>query len=680
MKDSPQQNLIWEQRGGSSSQTYVNPITGKPAVLTPAWNANFDNLKDIVVSGDDIITSTDASITRYDKESGSKRWETSIFDTESIEVTNPVSQLALHNNVIILNAWNEAKQSDELRGFDMESGSLLWQVELPEISTTPPLIWDGTCYIGTEAGIATVDAETGDRVWLLRLQDVEDIAVADDKLFVYAGDLRCYDAVKGGLHWQVTPNIEGLKQVCVSESSVLVGGDERIICYSKEKRDIEWQRELQVNVVGFSVTEEVLISGTNMLICLSEEDGRTLWEIAIAAMTIPVQTAEITYVTSLNTIRSIDTKTGDIQWNKELEEEIVAPPALSGKHIVQRTTDGMSVFTTEYEESNSADSVVQNRTDSSTDEDVETAKSTEKEDESESGHTVPSAESQTQKSPVDTNDLVQSQVTQEEIDTVAELLEADTDSLSDLAFEQTAGPLITFQGVHQESERAVIVRTVAPTDRNSESIEDAFRTGLKGWQNGHTHPNVREIVSWDNSPQPWIALPETSATPLHKLMGELDSEEIVLVITDVAEALRNVALYNGTHLNLTMEHILLASDAEGKNAVVDDWGLSRHVYETIESQYVTPYAAPEQLTSDFGSPGKHTDVYGLASIAYTLLTGEPPVEPTRDGICQTVPKPPSERSDVPPGVDDILRKGLAKNPNDRFDSVYHLGQAIKAKL
>ena len=67
-----------------------------------------------------------------------------------------------------------------------------------------------------------------------------------------------------------------------------------------------------------------------------------------------------------------------------------------------------------------------------------------------------------------------------------------------------------------------------------------------------------------------------------------------------------------------------------------------------------------------------TDQYALACAAFELLSGEPPF-PRDEGMAVlyahlSEPPPPltSRRPDLPPAVDEVLARALAKAPEDRY--------------
>jgi serine/threonine protein kinase len=99
--------------------------------------------------------------------------------------------------------------------------------------------------------------------------------------------------------------------------------------------------------------------------------------------------------------------------------------------------------------------------------------------------------------------------------------------------------------------------------------------------------------------------------------------------------------------------------------------------------YGTPtYMAPEQLSGDTESVGLATDVYALGLILYELLAGWPPFRAAAlwDMVAQVqkkAPEPTRHRNpDVPPALDAICLRCLAKRPADRYASAGALADEL----
>jgi Protein kinase domain. len=184
-----------------------------------------------------------------------------------------------------------------------------------------------------------------------------------------------------------------------------------------------------------------------------------------------------------------------------------------------------------------------------------------------------------------------------------------------------------------------------------------------------THPNVVELIEWGDDPTPWAIVDNEHKTRLSELGGDASTAELCESVFETAEALRNAALYNLTHLDLRPEHVRLSGD--NRRRQVDDWGLERSVAESHETEYVTPYTAPEQLDGSLGSQGERTDVYALAGLAYFGLTGVPPKTATAHSVLHEDPVPAADAAEaVPDEVETVLDRGLSKYPAARPDSPF----------
>ena len=96
------------------------------------------------------------------------------------------------------------------------------------------------------------------------------------------------------------------------------------------------------------------------------------------------------------------------------------------------------------------------------------------------------------------------------------------------------------------------------------------------------------------------------------------------------------------------------------------------------------YLAPEQARGERAIPA--SDLYALAVVAYELLTGTRPFEresSTAEAMAHvSAPIPPASAAnpELPPEVDDVLARGLAKDPQHRFTSGSELVAALRDAL
>jgi hypothetical protein len=147
--------------------------------------------------------------------------------------------------------------------------------------------------------------------------------------------------------------------------------------------------------------------------------------------------------------------------------------------------------------------------------------------------------------------------------------------------------------------------------------------------------------------------------------------EAIRLLEEVARALDHIHAQGVLHLDLKPENILFAADGQVKIA---DFGLAvpRAEADSLVGgrgfRGTLDYCAPEaraDLTLD-----ARADVFSLTTVAYELLTGRLPGR---------VYVPASARNPrLPEALDAVLRRGLARDPDDRYPSVAEFRQALSA--
>lgn len=167
--------------------------------------------------------------------------------------------------------------------------------------------------------------------------------------------------------------------------------------------------------------------------------------------------------------------------------------------------------------------------------------------------------------------------------------------------------------------------------------------------------------------------------------GPLPWDEVVKLTGQVAAALDYAHERGLVHRDIKPENVLL--DDEG-NAVLADFGLVR----ALESGRLTTslsggvlgtpaYLAPEVWDGKPGTPP--TDIYGLACLVYEMITGaqlfDAPTPPATMTLhFRPPPFPESWPEGTPPGIETVLRRALAHNPEERYPSARAFAEALGA--
>jgi serine/threonine protein kinase len=155
--------------------------------------------------------------------------------------------------------------------------------------------------------------------------------------------------------------------------------------------------------------------------------------------------------------------------------------------------------------------------------------------------------------------------------------------------------------------------------------------------------------------------------------GPLDWRTALPLVAQVARALHHAHGQGVVHRDVKPANIVRLPSGEAK---VMDFGIARLERArhrlTTKGQFIgTPlYTAPEQAKTE--DVDGRADIFSLASVAYTLLTGRPAFgAPTIPGIVHRVvyeePEPASHLVEgLPVVVERVLARGLAKDPGRRY--------------
>jgi serine/threonine-protein kinase len=179
---------------------------------------------------------------------------------------------------------------------------------------------------------------------------------------------------------------------------------------------------------------------------------------------------------------------------------------------------------------------------------------------------------------------------------------------------------------------------------------------------------------------------------LHRL-GPLPPAQAVRIAAQVASALDAAHAHDLVHRDVKPGNVLVAEGTDAdhpEHVYLTDFGLTKRTLAlsgfTAVGQFVgtLDYVAPEQIS---GRPvDGRCDVYALGCVLHEMLTGAPPFRRDDDLALlwahQYDPPPPASslRPALPPAVDAVLARALAKAPDDRFDTCLDLVAALRAAL
>ncbi|MDI5979007.1 serine/threonine-protein kinase [Amycolatopsis magusensis] len=171
--------------------------------------------------------------------------------------------------------------------------------------------------------------------------------------------------------------------------------------------------------------------------------------------------------------------------------------------------------------------------------------------------------------------------------------------------------------------------------------------------------------------------------------GPLAPERAVRIVEQVASALDAAHADGLVHRDVKPSNILVAP---GDFVYLADFGIARSSSPTATAITASgavvgtlDYMAPERFGTGTVVDGR-TDVYALACVLYTSLTGRRPF--TAEGTAAQIwahlqeppPRPSTWNPAVPAALDEVIARGMAKEPDHRYPTATALGEAAKTAL
>lgn len=188
----------------------------------------------------------------------------------------------------------------------------------------------------------------------------------------------------------------------------------------------------------------------------------------------------------------------------------------------------------------------------------------------------------------------------------------------------------------------------------------------------------------------YIAMRLVDGADLASLIGgsAMAPDRALALLDQVADALDSLHDRGLVHLDVKPANVLVTSRESAREHVyVADFGLTRRGatgHRTRGGDFLgsPTYAAPEHLR---GEPlDGRTDQYALACVVFACLTGSPPykgdVPTVIKGHLSAEPPAVSRVVNLPPAIDEVVRKGMAKNPKDRYATCVELVAAARRGL
>jgi eukaryotic-like serine/threonine-protein kinase len=246
---------------------------------------------------------------------------------------------------------------------------------------------------------------------------------------------------------------------------------------------------------------------------------------------------------------------------------------------------------------------------------------------------------------------------------------------------------VVYEGYDPLIKRLVALKTIRADQlagENAETVIVRFRREAQA-AGRLNHPNIVAIYDFGEDQGVWyIAMEYVQGRELKdyfQVNERFAAADITRIMTQILAALGYSHRLGVIHRDIKPANIFLLDDGSVK---VADFGIA-HIESSNMTQVGTvlgtpSYMSPEQI---LGLPiDGRSDLFSAGVILYQFLTGERPFSgsatTTMHKVLEEDPLPPSRFNvQVPGAMDAVVKKALAKRPDDRFQTADEFATALR---
>src|SRR5580698_3384570 len=239
-----------------------------------------------------------------------------------------------------------------------------------------------------------------------------------------------------------------------------------------------------------------------------------------------------------------------------------------------------------------------------------------------------------------------------------------------------------YRAVDLQLDRPVALKVLFPELSVDKTFVERFRREAQAAAN-LSHPNIVPVFDWGEDDGVYFIVMEyidgRSLSTVLRDPQKMPPNQIAQIGAGVAAALAFAHRHGVVHRDVKPGNILITPDGEVK---VTDFGIARAM-NTEESLTQTgavmgtaAYFSPEQAEGK--GVDSRSDIYSLGVVLYEMAVGRPPF--TGDSPVAVASKhvrdmpvlPREANPTVPPALEAVIMKAMAKNPDDRYGSAEEL--------
>ena len=249
----------------------------------------------------------------------------------------------------------------------------------------------------------------------------------------------------------------------------------------------------------------------------------------------------------------------------------------------------------------------------------------------------------------------------------------------------TGGMAVVYKALDHRLNRQVAIKILKDEFSGDEEFRRRFRAEGEAVAM-LSHPNIVQVYDVSSSDAAnYIVMELIDGISLKQYMevkGVLNWKETLHFAMQIARGLEHAHSRGIVHRDIKPHNVMVLKDGSVK---VMDFGIARVMSKsntlTKEALGSVHYISPEQAKG--GYTDSRSDIYSLSVVMYEMMTGRPPFDgesPVAVAIQHInggAPKPSTLNPNIPVGMEQIILKGMALDPKDRYASATEMIQDME---
>ena len=247
---------------------------------------------------------------------------------------------------------------------------------------------------------------------------------------------------------------------------------------------------------------------------------------------------------------------------------------------------------------------------------------------------------------------------------------------------------VVYRAYHAQLERTAAVKVLQALTPDTDMVARFRREAQSIGRMRHANVlNVFDFGEFEGTPYMVVEYVQGGSLAGRTKQGPLDRASALRFLRGIGDALDYAHSLGIVHRDVKPANVLLGA---GDTPILADFGLAKLLQSSSIKSMTgvttgTPaYMAPEQVTGSQVGPA--ADRYSLAVMAFEMLTGSLPFEGA--GVLEVLyaqvhrdpPAPSSVNPQLGPRVDDVVLRGMAKDPAARWESCASFIAALEGAL